>query len=100
MASLVAERPLRALQWQQPAGPIREVRESEWFAALYASTCDSVYRYAFMLMRDPCAAEGIAAEVYLRAWRARDRFAERGTPVAWVLSITRNCALDELRRRR
>src|SRR6185295_14969113 len=28
------------------------------------------------------------------------RFEERGTPVAWLLSITRNCALDELRKRR
>ena len=99
MATLVAERPVRAVQLQ-PVPPFQKIRDSEWFADLYESTCDSVYRFALMLTRDPSAAEDVAAEVYLRAWRARDRFEERGTPVAWVLSITRNCALDELRKRR
>jgi RNA polymerase sigma-70 factor (ECF subfamily) len=75
-------------------------RDQEWFAGVYAATCDSVYRYALMLLRRPSLAEDVAAEVYLRAWRARDRFSDRGTAIAWLLSITRNCALDELRRRR
>jgi RNA polymerase sigma-70 factor (ECF subfamily) len=99
MATLVAERPVRTIRFQ-PVAPNIEIRGNEWFVDLYESTCESVYRFALMLMRDPSAAEDVAAEVYLRAWRARDRFEERGTPVAWVLSITRNCALDELRKRR
>ena len=75
-------------------------RDKEWFAELYESTCDSVYRCAMMLVRNSHIAEDVAAEVYLRAWRSRDLFADRGTPVAWVLSITRNCAMDELRKKR
>lgn len=99
MGTLVAERPLPTIALQ-PVAPVRASRDSSWFAGLYESTCDSVYRYALMLTRDPSAAEDVAAEVYLRAWRSRERFEERGTPVAWVLSITRNCALDEIRKRR
>jgi RNA polymerase sigma-70 factor (ECF subfamily) len=96
MATLVAVRavPLR------PVSQSCETRDREWFSTFYESTCDSVYRFALMLMREPSAAEDIAAEVYLRAWRARDRFEQRGTPIAWILSITRNCALDDLRKRR
>lgn len=81
-----------------PVGPA--VREHDWFAGVYAATAESVYRFALMLVREPCFAEDISAEVYLRAWRARHRLTEQGSAVAWLLSITRNCALDELRKRR
>ena len=98
MATLVLTRPEPALS----ALPVCEAAERgrDWMAELYHETCNSVYRYALMFVRDPHLAEDIAAEAYLRAWRARDRFESNGTPIAWLLSITRNCALDELRKRR
>ena len=100
MATLLAQRPTR-LPARADAPEVRPVvRDQEWFAGLYAATCDSVYRYALMLVREPYSAEDISAEVYLRAWRSRDGFSERGTAIAWLFSITRNCALDELRKRR
>jgi len=75
------------------------IREHDWFAGVYAATAESVYRFALMLVREPFCAEDISAEVYLRAWGARHRLTEQGSVVAWLLSITRNCALDELRKR-
>jgi len=100
MSTLAAQ---RSLQAAPPAdGPAERVvaRDHEWFEGVYAVTCESVYRYAHMLVRDPFLAEDVTAETYLRAWRARDRFAQRSTVTSWLLSIARNCALDELRKRR
>ena len=98
MAALLLEP--RAAAAERPTLVDVTRRDKEWFAELYESTCDSVYRCAMMLVRNAHLAEDVAAEVYLRAWRSRDRFAGSGTPIAWVLSITRNCAMDELRNRR
>ena len=76
------------------------VRDERWFEGVYAATAESVYRYAHMLVREPFLAEDVTAETYLRAWRARGRFLARGSVTSWLLSIARNCALDEMRKRR
>lgn len=99
MSTLAAQRSLQAAPPVLPA-EADAVRDQEWFEGVYAATCDSVYRYSHMLVRDQFLAEDVTAETYLRAWRARERFAHRGTVTSWLLSIARNCALDELRKRR
>ena len=60
-----------------------------------------VYGLAVSLVRDPALAEDIAQEALLRAWRHASVFdPRRGAVVTWVLSITRNLAIDALRLRR
>ncbi|MCW3013166.1 MAG: sigma-70 family polymerase sigma factor, partial [Solirubrobacterales bacterium] len=71
------------------------------FDALYRACVDDVHAYAWSLLRDRAAAEDVTALAFERAYRKRHRFdASKGTERAWVFTIARNAALDELRRRR
>src|SRR2546423_10976909 len=77
--------------------------ESTWerFEALYRSSRDDIYAYAFTLLRDRAAAEDVTALAFERAYRRRRTFdRRRGEERAWLFGIARNAALDELRRRR
>lgn len=60
-----------------------------------------VYGLAVGLVGDHALAEDIAQEALLRAWRHAQVFDPRRASVAtWVLTITRNLAVDALRLRR
>ncbi len=60
-----------------------------------------VYGLALSLVGDPGSAEDIAQEALLRAWRHSAVFdPRRGSVATWVLSITRNLAIDSLRLRK
>ncbi|MEA3075915.1 MAG: hypothetical protein QOF60_823 [Actinomycetota bacterium] len=55
---------------------------------------------ALSMVGDRALAEDIAQEAFVRAWRHALAYdARRGTVAGWVLTITRNLALDALRRR-
>ncbi|MCC6706764.1 MAG: sigma-70 family RNA polymerase sigma factor [Gammaproteobacteria bacterium] len=67
---------------------------------LYDGTLGHVYGLALRVTRDADAAEDVVAETYLQVWQQAGRYdGERGTPLAWLLNITRSRALDHLRRR-
>jgi RNA polymerase sigma-70 factor (ECF subfamily) len=71
------------------------------FDALFSGCAADVHAYAISLLRDRSAAEDVTALAFERLYRSRKRFdTSRGTPRAWLFSIARNAALDELRRRR
>ncbi len=56
---------------------------------------------AHHVVRDRALAEDIAQETFLRVWRAAGTFdARRGNAKAWLLSISRNAAIDLVRVRR
>ena len=38
-------------------------------------------------------------DTFVRAWEKADQYRAQGTPMAWLLSITRNLALMKLRER-
>ncbi len=60
-----------------------------------------VYGLAVGMLDDRGVAEDVAQEALLRAWRHAPVFdARRGTVTAWVLTITRNLAIDAIRQRR
>jgi RNA polymerase sigma-70 factor (ECF subfamily) len=51
------------------------------------------------MLGDQEHAEDLLQEVFLRAWRRGSRFTEtRGSLISWLLSITHNMAIDELRK--
>lgn len=60
-----------------------------------------VYGAALAITRDAALADDVAQESFLRAWRAAATFdAVRGSVAAWLLTITRNVAIDAVRARR
>src|SRR3954454_22042646 len=60
-----------------------------------------VYGLARTVVADPQLAEDVAQEAMLRAWRHAETFdARRGSVITWLLTITRNAAIDALRVRR
>jgi RNA polymerase sigma-70 factor (ECF subfamily) len=60
-----------------------------------------VYGLARSLVGDPSQAEEIAQEAFIRAWRNAGSYdARRGPVSSWLLTITRNLAIDALRRKR
>jgi RNA polymerase sigma factor (sigma-70 family) len=56
---------------------------------------------AYQFVGDRAAAEDIAQEAMLRAWRHAATFdARRGSLTTWILAIVRNLSIDALRMRR
>jgi RNA polymerase sigma-70 factor (ECF subfamily) len=60
-----------------------------------------VFGLARTIVVDDRAAEDIAQEAFVRAWRHAAAYdPRRGSVVGWLLTITRNLAIDEVRVRR
>lgn len=57
-----------------------------------------VYGFAYYLLGDREEAEDVTQEVLLRLWNHRDGVDEDRV-LAWLLRVTRNACVDELRRR-
>ncbi|MDX6664030.1 MAG: hypothetical protein QOG68_236 [Solirubrobacteraceae bacterium] len=71
------------------------------FDALYRDHADDVFAYAMTLLRERSAAEDVTMLAFERAYRKRKAFdRRRGNERAWLFTIARNAALDELRRRK
>jgi RNA polymerase sigma factor (sigma-70 family) len=60
-----------------------------------------VFGLAYSMVGDAGVAEDVAQEAMIRVWRHAPVFdPRRGSVVSWVLTITRNLAIDALRLRR
>jgi len=71
------------------------------FNELFRECAADLHAYAISLLGERAAAEDVTAIAFERLFRSRSRLDRgRGTPRAWLFSIARNAALDELRRRR
>ena len=75
-------------------------REEEARHALVESTRDSVYRFLLWMLRDEILAEDLFQETYLRAFRGLPAFRGESSLATWILTISRNLALNRLRRER
>ncbi|HET6965335.1 MAG TPA: sigma-70 family RNA polymerase sigma factor [Acidimicrobiales bacterium] len=68
------------------------------FVRRHASAVTGV---AYQVVRDRAVAEDVAQETFLRAWKAAATYdPRRGSAKAWLLSISRNAAIDLVRVRR
>lgn len=57
-----------------------------------------VYSLAYHYLRDREEARDVAQEAFIRVYRGLSRYDSTGSFPAWVARITRNCAIDRLRR--
>jgi RNA polymerase sigma-70 factor, ECF subfamily len=70
-------------------------------AELYDRYSGVVYAVALRVLGDAGAAEDVLQEIFLQLWRNPNSFdAARGNMGAWLAVVTRNRAIDSLRRRR
>lgn len=66
---------------------------------LYDRYNRAVFSFALRMLGNREQAEELLQEVFMRAWRQARKFSEsRGTYITWLLSITHNMAIDEIRR--
>jgi RNA polymerase sigma-70 factor (ECF subfamily) len=74
-------------------------RDSVAFAMLYKQTRGKLYGVvARILTRGDLSGE-VLQEVFVRIWeKAADYDVDKGSPIAWMATIARNRALDEVRR--
>lgn len=67
-------------------------------AELYDQTNPMVYGLALRILADPAAAEDVMIEVYTQLWRQVAEFdPRRGSPSAWLMTLTRSRAIDARR---
>jgi RNA polymerase sigma-70 factor (ECF subfamily) len=68
------------------------------FAELYDATARRVFGLALRVVRDPAQAEEVTQEAFLEIWRTAGRYdADRGSPLAWLMTITHRKAVDRVR---
>lgn len=74
--------------------------DKEALAQLYAQTRPAVYGFALSILKNPHDAEDVLHDAYLQVWNAAPQYRPRGKAMAWLLTIVRNLAMDQLRRQK
>ncbi|HEY2536821.1 MAG TPA: sigma-70 family RNA polymerase sigma factor [Solirubrobacteraceae bacterium] len=68
---------------------------------LYARYADNVYGYVRSIVRDDHEAEDVTQQVFAKLIQVIGKYEEREVPfVAWILRVSRNVAVDHIRRQR
>jgi RNA polymerase sigma-70 factor (ECF subfamily) len=71
------------------------------FAFLYARYADDICGYARSIVHDHHEAQDITQQVFAKLMRVIGKYQEREVPFfAWMLRVTRNVAVDHLRKQR
>lgn len=75
-------------------------RDRAAFGVLYDRYAPLVYTTSLRVVGEPAVAEDIVQDIFVRLWQRPESFVPaRGRFVTWLLSITRNRAVDEVRSR-
>ncbi|ULA62567.1 MAG: Putative RNA polymerase sigma factor, sigma-24 -like [Nitrospira sp.] len=70
------------------------------FSQLYDQSSTLIYTMALRILGNSDEAAELLQDVYLEVWRKVSRYdVGRGTPVAWLVTLTRSRAIDRLRAR-
>jgi RNA polymerase sigma-70 factor (ECF subfamily) len=77
-----------------------ELDPATQFRELYDREYTPVYRAIRAVVLDPAAAEDLAQETFVRAYRARHRYKPTAPPGAWLRRIGVNLAISHLRRQK
>lgn len=72
--------------------------EESAFEALYDLIGPKVFGLVRRVLRDPAQSEEVSQEVFVEIWRTATRFdPDRGSAVAWVLTLAHRRAVDRVR---
>lgn len=66
-------------------------------AELYRHTRSAVYALALSMLKNPQDAQDVAQDAFVRIWDGAPQYRAMGSPMAWILTITRNLARMKLR---
>ena len=72
--------------------------DREALGELYGHTRGAVYAAALGVLGNHHEAQDITQEAFVKIWEASPGYRSQGSPMAWMLTITRNLALMALRR--
>jgi RNA polymerase sigma-70 factor (ECF subfamily) len=75
-------------------------RDPQALEALYERHAKQVFSLALAMLGNRAKAADLTQEVFLLVWRHAGIYRPTGEPQAWLLRLTRNRAIDELRRER
>lgn len=67
---------------------------------LYFHTSSSIYSFAFSILKNSHDAEDALHDCYVIIWHSAATYSPQGKPRAWLLTITRNLCLQQLREHR
>ena len=74
--------------------------DQQAFSQLYDHSSTLLYTLAFRILGNREEADDLLQDVYLEVWRKVVRYdVGRGTPIAWLITVTRSRAIDRLRAR-
>lgn len=68
------------------------------FKTLYEETKNMVYFYALEITRNHSTAEDVMQETFVTIWTKSNTFLDRGSGKSWIISITKNIAINTMRR--
>lgn len=72
--------------------------DREAFGRFYDRSAPLVFTFAMRILKDRSDAEDLLQEVFLQVWREAGSYSpERGSPEAWIITVTRSRAIDKLR---
>lgn len=70
------------------------------FAKLYEETSPLLFSVILRMVHDRSIAEEILQEAYILVWAKADRYqGDKGTVVTWLATLTKNLAIDYLRKK-
>ena len=67
------------------------------FARLYGLTRGAVYALALSLLGSVQEAQDVTQDVFVRVWENAPGYRSQGSPMAWLLTVTRNLSRSRLR---
>ena len=73
--------------------------EQAALAQLYEHTQASVFGLALSILKNTHDAEDVLHDCYVAVWQGAAGYRSRGKPLAWILTVTRNLCLQQLRTR-
>ena len=71
------------------------------FSTLYDLTSAKLFAVALRVLANKAEAEDVLQESFIKIWQSAGKYAANGlSPMTWLITITRNTAIDRVRARR